>query len=107
VKFAAVEHDEPLATSGGSAEFAAGHGANQSYNAGESSEETSLGPSQPPELFSSSLQVIPTGMLAARSLARSTMVAWPRLSASSTSWGSLLLCGFGVLIASQKYCNWP
>jgi hypothetical protein len=61
--------------------------------------------SQLAESFSSSLQVI--AMFAAHSLARSTMAARPRLSASSTSSRNLLLCEFGVSIASQKYMKSP
>jgi hypothetical protein len=53
--------------------------------------------------YSSSLQVIAGGVFAARSLARSTMAAKPRLSASSTRSRNLWLCEFGVFIASQKY----
>ena len=59
--------------------------------------------SQPADSFSASLQVIAGGVFAARSWARSTIAAWPHLSASSTSSRNLLLCEFGVFIASQKY----
>jgi hypothetical protein len=61
--------------------------------------------SQPADAFSSSPQVI--AMFAALNLARSTMAARPRLSASSTTSRNLLLCEFGVSIASQKYVKSP
>jgi hypothetical protein len=58
-----------------------------------------------PASFSSSLQVI--AGIAARSLARSTMAARPRLSASWTRSRNLLLFEFEVSIASQKYVKSP
>jgi hypothetical protein len=39
--------------------------------------------------------------VAARSFARSTMAAWPRLSASAVSWRNLPLCELSVFIANQ------